>query len=218
MAVSSPPPPPRSTLVRHLRTADTKLSYYLHSLFNPYLPIFLLLLLEYSADFRLFFPVSAALLLSPQLLPFASPLILGLLLDLALVGLIKSIFRRSRPVYNHNMSPVVSVDHFSFPSGHASRIFFVATVVSLSSQAIGAALAKMKAGSGGGFVDQWFGGDERNVVGIVVAVVYVWAATTATSRVVLGRHYVFDVLAGAFVGVLEGLFAFRFLRFEDFFR
>ena len=56
------------------------------------------------------------------------------------------------------------------------------------------------------------------VVDFLVLIVWTWAIITALSRITLGRHYVLDVLAGAFVGVLEGLFAFRFLRFEDFFR
>jgi membrane-associated phospholipid phosphatase len=32
---------------------------------------------------------------------------------------------------------------------------------------------------------------------------YLWAAATSASRVLLGRHYVLDVVAGAWLGVLE---------------
>ena len=44
-------------------------------------------------------------------------------IDLVLVGLLKAIVRRSRPVYNvlNDMTVVVAVDAFSFPSGHSSR-------------------------------------------------------------------------------------------------
>lgn len=44
-------------------------------------------------------------------------------LDLVLVGSIKGVFRRSRPVYNlqSDFAVVVAVDHYSFPSGHSSR-------------------------------------------------------------------------------------------------
>ncbi|KAL6180710.1 hypothetical protein ACLB2K_047370 [Fragaria x ananassa] len=102
-------PPP---LLRRLVAIDTKISQEIHILAKPFLPRSLLLLLEISADFRLFFPVALSLLLAPllspnpnsgpiQLLrPFLSPLLLGLLLDLALIGLIKFIVRRARPVYN----------------------------------------------------------------------------------------------------------------------
>ena len=49
--------------------------------------------------------------------------LLAFVLDLILVGSLKSIFRRPRPVYNNSgdFILVVSVDHYSFPSGHASR-------------------------------------------------------------------------------------------------
>ena len=50
-------------------------------------------------------------------------LILGFIIDLLVVGTIKGIVRRRRPVYNDesDFTVVVSVDKFSFPSGHSSR-------------------------------------------------------------------------------------------------
>jgi presqualene diphosphate phosphatase len=51
-------------------------------------------------------------------------LLLGLLIDLAETGLAKLVCRRERPHYNRvakDMVVVVSVDHYSFPSGHSSR-------------------------------------------------------------------------------------------------
>lgn len=49
--------------------------------------------------------------------------LLAFALDLILVGSLKSIFQRPRPVYNSagDFILVVSVDQYSFPSGHASR-------------------------------------------------------------------------------------------------
>ncbi|MBA0806102.1 hypothetical protein Gohar_005573 [Gossypium harknessii] len=153
--------------LKPLITIDASVSLFLHTLFKPILPIFLLLLLEYSADFQLSFHVSLSLFpTSPSFSSLSIPFILGHLLDLALIGLIKLTFHRTRPHYNPNMSPVVHADNFSFPSGHASRV-----------------------------------------------IVWVWAILTAISRVLLGRHFLSDVLAGAFVGVLEGIVACRFLRF-----
>lgn len=72
-----------------------------------------------------------ALTLSALALPATPPparvlwanFLLGLLLDLALVGALKGAVRRSRPVYNRreDFTVVVAVDRFSFPSGHSSR-------------------------------------------------------------------------------------------------
>ena len=65
--------------------------------------------------------------LAPQLSPgqrtFAANLLLGFVVDLILIGTLKALFRRQRPVYNEegDFLLVVSVDKFSFPSGHSSR-------------------------------------------------------------------------------------------------
>ncbi|XP_062030636.1 probable lipid phosphate phosphatase beta isoform X1 [Rosa rugosa] len=227
---TTPPPPPPPPLLRRLVAIDTKLSQQIHILAKPFLPHFLLLLLELSADFRLFFPVALSLLAAPllspgpgpnpnpnpnpnsspiQLLrPFLSPLLLGLLLDLALIGLIKFTVRRARPVYNKNMSVAVSVDHFSFPSGHASRVCFVAALFYLSADAL------LHLRSTSPAVERWIGADQDNkAVSVLVSVVWAWAAATSISRILLGRHFVSDVFAGACLGVVEGVVAFHFLRF-----
>lgn len=96
--------------------------------------------------------------------------------DLALVGLLKGAVRRSRPVYNlrSDFTVVVAVDHFSFPSGHSSRVSFVAL------------LAWVLLGR----THPWLG---AGVAG--------WALATALSRAAMGRHYLSDVLAGLLLGV-----------------
>ncbi|KAB1217038.1 putative lipid phosphate phosphatase beta [Morella rubra] len=202
-----PKPPPANksaagrSLIGYLISMDTTLSYKLHSLTQPFFPSFLFLILELSADFRLFFPISLSLLLSPTLLrPFLPPLILGLLLDLLVLCVIKLTFRRSRPLYNHthSMNVAVPADHFSFPSGHASRVCFVASLAHLSAATIRQAMAPE---------------DEGKALNFVLLAVWVWAVVTSVSRVLLGRHFVSDVFFGACVGVLEALFAFHFLRF-----
>jgi membrane-associated phospholipid phosphatase len=198
--MDAPPPPApgksgsSSKLLGRLISTDASISHHLHTITRPLLAHSLLLLLELSADFRLFFPISLSLLLSPTLLrPFLPPLLLGLLLDLAFVGLVKLIFRRPRPPHNNasTMNIAVSVDHFSFPSGHASRVCFVASLAHLSA----AALPDYKA------------------LNYALLLVWVWAVLTSVSRVLLGRHFLSDVIAGACLGVLEALFAFHFLRF-----
>ena len=76
-------------------------------------------------------PCSGAGAVAAWLLPSLAPpvrmcvanLLLGFILDLILVGTTKGLFRRPRPVYNKegDFVLVVSVDKFSFPSGHSSR-------------------------------------------------------------------------------------------------
>lgn len=51
--------------------------------------------------------------------------LLGMLLDLIETGLVKALMRRPRPQHNliaKDMNVIVAVDHFSFPSGHSSRL------------------------------------------------------------------------------------------------
>ncbi|KAJ0048475.1 hypothetical protein Pint_15899 [Pistacia integerrima] len=170
----------------HLITLDTTISQSIHTLFHSMIPRSFLHLLEYSADFRLSFPVALSLYFTPIRPTYLIPFLLGLLLDLLLIGLVKSIFRRSRPHYNPSMIPAVSVDNFSFPSGHASRVFYIAGF---------AYLFTVFNGTG------WF-----------LVSVWTWALLTSVSRVLLGRHFVLDVFAGACLGVLEAMFVFRFLR------
>jgi hypothetical protein len=84
-------------------------------------------LLEYGGDGIFWLLLSLTALFLPAT-PAASRavwanFVLGLLVDLALVGTLKATFRRTRPVYNNKADflAVVAVDHFSFPSGHSSR-------------------------------------------------------------------------------------------------
>ncbi|KAH1075026.1 hypothetical protein J1N35_027354 [Gossypium stocksii] len=99
------------------------------------------------------------------------------------------------------MSPAVHADNFSFPSGHASRVMFLATLFHLIYQNQGGLISH--------FILRWV----KFEPGLFLFGVWVWAILTAISRVLLGRHFLSDVLAGASVGVLEGIVAFRFLRF-----
>lgn len=64
------------------------------------------------------------------------------------------------------------------------------------------------------FVERWIGGDEVLAVNLFVVAVWCWALTTVVSRVVLGRHYVLDVIVGACFGALEALITLRFLNFS----
>lgn len=103
------------------------------------------------------------------------------------------------------MSVAVSADHYSFPSGHASRVCFVAAFIYLSASTLRDALEQFES------ID--FDFVESNFIEYFVSVVWLWALVTSVSRVLLGRHYVSDVFAGACLGVLEGLFVYHFVRF-----
>ncbi|KAK8266535.1 hypothetical protein V6Z12_D12G252700 [Gossypium hirsutum] len=125
------------SFLKALITIDASVLLFLHTIFKPILPIFLLLLLEYSADF----------------------------------------------------------------CGHASRVMFLATLFHLIYQNHGGLILD--------FILRWV----KFKPGLFLFGVWVWAILTAISRVLLGRHFLSDVLVGAFVRVLEGIVACRFLRF-----
>ncbi|XP_026662409.1 probable lipid phosphate phosphatase beta isoform X2 [Phoenix dactylifera] len=172
--------PPGSSLLHRLIALDTALSLRIHSLCRP-VPRSLLKALEISGDGRFWFPIPLALL------PFSSSassdafhlllaLLLGSLLDLLLVGLAKHLVRRPRPVYNKGMSLAFAVDHWSFPSGHSSRVFFIASFLRLSDASLRSLLA------GRGWIGVYYGGDPAE---LLVRLVLVWSAATSGSRVLL---------------------------------
>ncbi|XP_027335668.1 probable lipid phosphate phosphatase beta [Abrus precatorius] len=213
---------PKSTtaappLLRRIHSIDNTISLYIHTLTSPIAPRTLLRLLELFADFRFFFPVTLSLFFAtPSSSPLRFHLLLSLLLcsllDLVFIGLIKFLVRRSRPSYSSHAeyNAVVPVDKFSFPSGHSSRVCFVASIVSLSRPWILADLDRPRV------IHRWIAGNEVLAVDVLIAVVWSWAITTVISRVALGRHYVLDVFFGSCFGVLEALFTLRFLQFQVF--
>ncbi|XP_020225624.1 probable lipid phosphate phosphatase beta [Cajanus cajan] len=215
MGQESPEPPPGgAALLGRIQNVDNSISLYIHTLTRPIAPRPLLRLLELVADFRFFFPVSLSLFLAaPSASPLRShlllPLLLCSLLDLLFIALVKFLVRRSRPSYaNHSeYNAVVSVDNFSFPSGHSSRVCFVASIFSLSRPHILADLNSPRVA---------IRGHEVPPVDLLITAVWAWALTTVVSRVALGRHYVIDVCFGACFGVLEALFTFRVLQLRGF--
>ncbi|KAL2962301.1 hypothetical protein AAZX31_17G134500 [Glycine max] len=207
------PPPAAPPLLRRIHNLDHTISLYIHNLTRPIAPRPLLRFLELLADFRFFFPVSLALYLAA---PSSSTLrshLLCSLLDLLFVALLKFLVRRSRPSYaNHSQyNAVVSVDNFSFPSGHSSRVCFVASVFSLSRNSLLADLSRPRVAI---LVRRWFARDDALAVDLLLAAAWAWAVITVISRVALGRHYVIDVFFGACFGVLEAMFTFRVLEFQ----
>lgn len=107
------------------------------------------------------------------------------LLDLAVIGIFKPAFRRTRPVYNTGIGHVTIhvVDQFSFPSGHASRAGFLTSFVwhTQYHHAEG--------------MHPWLSSPTFTVIALA------WATAICASRVLLGRHHVLDVLLGFALGV-----------------
>lgn len=110
-----------------LQKLDLEWSLALHKRFSPVISRQIFMMLEHSGNGILW------LLLAPILwlwAPISSTdrqmvanFFFGLWVDLALVGSLKGIFKRPRPVYNisGDFVIVVAVDQYSFPSGHAAR-------------------------------------------------------------------------------------------------
>lgn len=129
------------------------------------------------------------ILFKTSLSPIAASLMLNFLaltlLDLAVIGIFKPAFRRTRPVYNTGIGHVTIhvVDQFSFPSGHASRAGFLSSFVwhTQYHHAEG--------------MHPWLSSSTFTVL------VLVWAIAICASRVLLGRHHVLDVLLGFALGV-----------------
>ncbi|KAI5078336.1 hypothetical protein GOP47_0006007 [Adiantum capillus-veneris] len=118
-----------------------------------------------------------------------------------------ALFRRPRPVYNKGMYLVVSVDHYSFPSGHSSRAFTILIFVLNSA-------SEWKE-----MISPVLGVDELGLLGhyFVPFLFASWAVATASSRILLGRHFLLDVVVGSVLGILEAWFVINYLLDVRFF-
>ena len=110
----------------------------------------------------------------PSLYEIEVNLLLGLIIDIIIVASLKAATRRRRPVATDDPF-AVGPDKFSFPSGHASRAFFVATFFIVLSP----------------------------VYFVFWPAILAWAFATALSRLLMYRHHVVDVICGCLLGVLE---------------
>jgi len=118
-------------------------------------------------------------------------LLIGLIQGLIVSGLIaqilKHLFRYPRPaLYFHNAAMVKAPHwitlyyYYSFPSGHTTAIFAVATLVSL------------------------FFSDKRSLT----VFCFIIACLVAYSRIYLGEHFLEDVWLGSFIGTFCGTICF----------
>lgn len=112
---------------------------------------------------------------------FAYQFLLGSVTLLLVVETSKLLIGRKRPYITIEAARIVGnkAAGFSFPSGHTSQAFFLATIIAQS------------------FHLPWF----------IILVMYVLAAITGITRIYLGAHYPRDVIAGAFLGTIWGYFA-----------
>lgn len=168
-------------LFSKLSSFDERTSHYIYYHLGSHLPRRLLILIEHLGG-PIVFPITflfgclSTFNLSIEFHAFCWNLFLGLFTDLALVGSLKYYFRRPRPHYNdfNDYCLAVDVDRYSFPSGHASRSTFIA-LLSL--------IWRLKS--------------------VWICSLVIGAIVISFSRVLLGRHYLFDVLIGTFIGFLN---------------
>ena len=121
--------------------------------------------------------------------PFFFNLLLALLLDIAVVAIIKAFTRRRRPSYNvdDQYATVKLVDKFSFPSGHSTRAVMLAALLTLVAP----------------------------INFILWLPLVAWAGAVCVSRVLLGRHHILDVVAGVLLGLLQAVFMGWMWRSEE---
>ena len=94
---------------------------------------------------------------------------------------LKKVFARPRPFVTHpDIIPYSFETDASFPSGHTSAAFSLATSLSLN-------------------YPKWY----------IIAPSFLWASATGYSRLYLGVHYPTDVLAGAILGAGTSWLAFE---------
>lgn len=121
------------------------------------------------------------ILWNPELFEMQVNFLFGLVIDLILVTVVKALARRRRPPGNKpDMFMAYGTDVYSFPSGHVSRAVLITV-----------------------FFSQLY-----PTSSFIQLLLYLWVITVAISRILLKRHYILDVVGGAFLGFLEvGLLA-----------
>lgn len=110
----------------------------------------------------------------PEWYQFQMNLFLGLILDIIFVAITKAATRRRRPTVNDDIFSI-GPDKFSFPSGHASRAFFILSFFTMLDP----------------------------VSYLFWPPIFAWATSVTLSRLLLYRHHILDVLAGILLGFLE---------------
>jgi len=109
-------------------------------------------------------------------------LLLGLLTDIIIVALLKAFARRKRPpTKKEDYFQSVGPDVYSFPSGHASRSVLLAIMYTQFSP----------------LFEEWI------LFMLTFVFIWIWSISVCLSRLINGRHYLLDVVAGVLVGFAE---------------
>lgn len=133
--------------------------------------------LEYSCHGLVWFAALLAIcwmIDNPKYYQLQMNLLFGLLLDVLFVAGIKAATRRRRPTIDNDYLSI-NPDKFSFPSGHASRAFFILIFFTV--------LEPLPA--------------------FFWPPMFAWAIGVSLSRLLLYRHHILDVFGGIMLGVLE---------------
>lgn len=140
--------------------------------------------LEISGSFFVWFPLCVLMFILHGTFSKQSSvnLLLGLMVDIVIIALLKAFARRKRPeVKKEDYFKSVGPDKYSFPSGHASRSVLLAIMYT---QLIP-------------LFDEWI------LYSLSVVLLWTWSFTVCLSRIINGRHYVLDVVAGVLTGFAE---------------
>jgi len=184
----------------------------------------LLRLLEFSGDGVFLIPGAAATFLAPRqkLTPevrmFFFNLFMTFIFDLIVVSILKKLVRRPRPSYNRGHFLSLQVDHWSFPSGHSTRALITTTLFGLylpmwkdQARRIWMPFVVHELREHVIILKGSMSLGENLLINAIASIITFWALATTTSRIILGRHFLCDVLAGSLIGVGEALFSHRYL-------
>lgn len=169
---------------------DKDESYLIYRLYNAHFPRFPLVILEVSGHGLpwVIIPI-LVYIFKHNLSPSAAALLLNFIvltaIDLAAIGILKPLFRRTRPAYNTGIGEVTirAIDQFSFPSGHATRVAYIFSFL---------LYARFE-----------YSDKLHSIISSVflITIVFFWMIAVCVSRIALGRHHVLDVVSGVLFGL-----------------
>ena len=107
-----------------------------------------------------------------------SQLLVTFLTSFIIIKALKYLIGRNRPYITYNfLDKLAQAESLSFPSGHTFEAFAFSTAVALL------------------FKNPW-----------LRIFIFTWAVLVGISRMILGMHYISDVIGGVILGVLTGYF------------
>lgn len=212
------------SILKHIVAFDRKFSAWVHEHGLGMFFYVFLRSLEFSGDGLFLITCAAATYvapkskLTPEVRIFFFNLFMAYVFDMIFVSIVKKIVRRPRPVYNRNHFLTMQVDHWSFPSGHSTRALLVYTTFWLyipmwrdQSHRSWLPYLQQKLERRVNILNEFVPTAEAILINLIASIVTGWAIATMSSRIILGRHFFCDVVAGALLGVIEAVFAYYFL-------